>query len=285
MAEGNSPAPHDFPPTASAFGPVSPGQPKEPDEETAAVLPGRPVARRPVASTTVAADPTVGPPCPNCGTPNPPDRNFCRRCATPLTDAAAAAVARQRRRRWSWHGDRSRWLRRLAALLVVIALVLLGVLLYPQINGVYQDIRDKLATPVAIGPHTITATAEVPGHPAKAAADGLSNRYWGSPAPGADVTFTFSQPFRFLAIVIHAGPTAEQDHFTDEARPSAIDLTATASDGTTTAVPISLADQPGPQRTDLGISDVTKVTLHIRSATGLTPTTHIALGEVEFFRR
>ncbi|WP_285607597.1 zinc ribbon domain-containing protein [Actinokineospora globicatena] len=251
--------------------------------DTAPVLPARPVAARPKAST-VQADTVEGPPCPTCGTPNPPDHRFCRRCATPLTPESAAHADRKRRR-WSWHGDRSRWLRALVALLVVIAIVVLGVVLYPQLDNAVQDMRDRLATPAAIAPQTVTATAALPDHPAQAAADGLSNRYWGTPSPGATATFTFADPFRLLSVVIHTGPTAERDHFTDQARPTAVDLITTSSDGTTRTTPIALSDEPGPQRTDLGISDVVEVRLHIRSTTAQTPNTHIALGEVEFFRR
>ncbi|WP_245782388.1 zinc ribbon domain-containing protein [Actinokineospora terrae] len=219
-----------------------------------------------------------------CGTANPPGRKFCRRCATPL-DPAAALSATTKRRRWSWHGDRSRWLRAIVALLVVAALVVLGVVLYPHLDPAIQDIRDRVSTPAAVAPRTVTATAELPNHPARAAADGLSNRYWGTPTPGAQATFTFAEPIRLLSVVIHTGPTADRDHFTDQARPTTVDLTTTSTGGTTRTTTITLADEPGPQRTDLGTSDVTQVRLTIRSATPQTPTTHIALGEVEFFRR
>ncbi|GAA2997378.1 NADase-type glycan-binding domain-containing protein [Actinokineospora diospyrosa] len=253
-------------------------------EDTAPVLPGKPIAPRPTATTTVTTA-VEGPPCPNCGTPNPPDRRFCRRCATPLTPQDATSAAAAKRRRWSWHGDRSRWLRALVALLVIIALVVVGILLYPKLDDAVQDIRDRLATPAPIAPRTVTATAELPDHPAKAAADGLSNRYWGTPAPGAQATFTFAEPFRLLSVVIHTGPTAERDRFAEQARPTALTLTTTSSDGSTRSTPITLADEPGPQRTDLGISDVAEVRLEIRASAGLGGGNHIALGEVEFFRR
>ncbi|RLK61956.1 NADase-type glycan-binding domain-containing protein [Actinokineospora cianjurensis] len=259
-----------------------PATPPPPELDTAPVLPGRPVAQRPVASAA-QADTVEGPPCPVCGTSNPPGRKFCRRCATPLDPTATAAATA--RRRWSWHGDRSRWLRAVVALLVVAALVVLGVALYPHLDPAVQDIRDRLSTPAAIAPRTVTATAELPDHPARAAADGLSNRYWGTPTPGAQATFTFAEPIRLLSVVIHTGPTTDRDHFTDQARPTTVDLTTTSTDGTTRTTTITLADEPGPQRTDLGTSDVTQARLTIRSATPQTPTTHIALGEIEFFRR
>lgn len=123
------------------------------------------------------------------------------------------------------------------------------------------------------------------GHPAAAAADGLSNEYWGAPKPGEWVEFAFDQPYRLLTVVVHAGASAQRDGFDTEARPATLDLLVTSEDGTTRTVPVQLADRPGPQNVDVGISDVVRVRVVVRSAAGLTEGRHIALGEVEFFRR
>lgn len=247
------------------------------------VLPGRPEAKRPLPTSGggVAVD---GPPCPVCGTTNPPGRRFCRRCATPLlADGPVTGPARRRRSRR--RGDTSRWLRRLTALLVVAALVVAGILFYPKAVELFEDLRDRLATPAPIGPARTAATAEVPGHPAAAAADGLSNRYWGAPAVGDAVEFTFDQPFRLLSVVVHTGASAQREQFAEQARPTALDVVVTSAGGTTRTVAVTLADQPGPQRTDTGISDVVAVRLVVKAAAGEAPGRHIALGEVEFFRR
>ncbi|MFL6118228.1 NADase-type glycan-binding domain-containing protein, partial [Actinophytocola sp.] len=190
-----------------------------------------------------------------------------------------------RRRRWRWRGDRSRWLRRLVALAVVALLVVAGVVFWPQLTGLWEELRDRLSTPAAVHPVSTTANAEVPGHPATAATDGLSNRYWGAPAVGDSVEFTFAGPFRLLSVVVHTGASAEEQGFATEARPTVFDMVVTTEDGTTRTVPVNLADEPGSQRSDTGISDVTKIRLVIRAAAGLAPGRHIALGEVEFFRR
>ncbi|WP_306745528.1 zinc ribbon domain-containing protein [Saccharothrix yanglingensis] len=247
------------------------------------VPPGRPVLRRPLP-TASARDAVVGPPCPACGTANPPDRRFCRRCAAALrTTAREAAGPRRPRRRWG--GDTSRLLRRLAALLAVAALVVAAVLLEPWITRWLDDLRDRTATPVAVAPSTAKATAEVPGHPASDAVDGLSNRYWGAPAVGDAVEFAFASPFRLLSVVVHTGAGVQPEAFAGQGRATAVDAVVTSVDGTHRTVPLSLGDRSGPQRTDTAISDVVRVQLVVKQAAGLPPGGHVALGEVEFFRR
>lgn len=257
----------------------------EPEQEPARlgpVPPGRPEARRPLP-TTVAEAAVDGPPCPRCGTNNPSGRRFCRRCASPLGPAEPAPAA-AKRRGWRWRGDRSRWLRRLTALLVVAALAVAAVLFHPWAAALWEDLRDRLATPAPVAPASTSASASVRGHPASAAVDGLSNRYWGAPSAGASIEFTFAEPFRLLSVVVHAGASADEEAFGTQARPSIVDIEVVAAGGTTT-VPVTLADRPGPQQTDTGISDVTRIRLVVRGVAGLAPGRHIALGEVEFFRR
>lgn len=186
-----------------------------------------------------------------------------------------------RRRRTS----RSPWVRRIVLLLVLAALVVAGFLLYPLGNGAVQAVRDKLATPKPRDAAHVTATAAVPGHPAGAAADGLTNRYWGAPAPGAAVEFSFARPFRLLSVVVHSGTSTEREDFDRQARPEQLEMLVTDKEGHTRTVRIDLADQPGPQRTDTGISDVVRIRFVVRSAYALRPGRHIALGEVEFFGR
>ncbi|MBW4720277.1 zinc-ribbon domain-containing protein [Saccharothrix obliqua] len=247
------------------------------------VTPGRPDAKRPLP-TTGADVSVVGPPCPNCGTTNPPDRRFCRRCATPLHPDGTATPA-ARRGRWRWRGDRSRWLRRLAALLAVVVLVVAAWLFHPKALELWEDLRDRLATAAPVAPAGVTANAEVPGHPATSAADGLSNRYWGAPAVGDEVRFAFAAPFRLLSLVVHTGASAEEEGFAGQARPTTVDVLVTTADGGTRALTLHLEDRPGPQRTDTGISDVVEIRFTVRTAAGLAEGRHVALGEVEFFRR
>jgi hypothetical protein len=170
-------------------------------------------------------------------------------------------------------------------LLVLAALVVSGFLLFPSAGNLLQDVRDKLSAAAPIGPVRTVANAEVASHPVTAATDGVTNRYWGAPAVGDWAEFGFDRPFRLLGVVIHTGASTRREDFDQEARPTTLDLVVTASDGTTTTVPVNLADQPGPQRTDTGISDVVTIRVVVRAAAGLAPGRHIALGEIEFFQR
>jgi hypothetical protein len=115
--------------------------------------------------------------------------------------------------------------------------------------------------------------------------DGVSNQYWGAPAVGAWAEFTFPQPFRLIAVVITPGASTDPTAFNQQARPTAVDLAVTSSSGATTTLSITLADKPGPQTTNTGISDVTTIRLVIRTATAQSPGQSIALGEIEFFKR
>ncbi|WP_245931252.1 zinc ribbon domain-containing protein [Actinokineospora auranticolor] len=256
--------------------------PHAPPDTPGAVQPAKPVAPRPERRVEVAETAVEGPPCPSCGTANPPGRRFCRRCATPLNPEEQEAAAKRGRGKLGGSGAVSR---RLILLLLLIAVVIAAVALYPLGARLVQDVLDKTSKTVPTAPAGTVATAEVPGHPATAATDGASNRYWGSPAVGASLEVTFDQPVRLLTIVVHTGPSAKAEEFAAEARATRFDITTTAADGTTESFPMSLADEPGPQQQDTAISDVTRVRLTVRAAAGLGPGKHIAVGEVEFFKR
>lgn len=260
------------------------------DGQPTAVQPAKPLRQRPAPSVPVEVAAEDGPPCPVCGTPNPPGRRFCRRCAAPLTETTAVTERkpwwrRIRLPRWFRFGGSRFLVRRLVILFVLVALVLAGILLSPLGKGLFEDLLDKTKSPVSIGAVRVVANAEIAGHPATAAADGLSNRYWGAPKPGEWIEFTFDHPFRLLSLVVHAGPSTDRDQFTQEARPAGLDVIITAADGSSATRPVELADQPGPQTLDLATSDVVRIRVVLRSATGLSEGKHIAVGEIEFFRR
>jgi hypothetical protein len=173
----------------------------------------------------------------------------------------------------------------LVILAVVVALCAGGLLLLPAGRAVFEEARDKVGKPRPVTPVDIEASAQVPRHPATNTTDGLSNRYWGAPAPGASVTYTFRKPFRLVDLIIVNGPSKSPEDYARQARALRLDLEVTGQDGMRHRRELTLSDKPGPQTFPLGISDVKTVRLVLRSAVGLTAGRHLALAEVEFFRR
>ncbi|MFD4536943.1 NADase-type glycan-binding domain-containing protein, partial [Kitasatospora sp. NPDC058492] len=291
-------APAATPAPASEVPPVRPGAvPPQPTAarqpaaaDPVAVQPAKPVAPRPTVRPAAADEAQVGPPCPRCGTPNRPDRKFCRRCAEPLTPTELVAALPWWRTRWPFRrrvriGGSGSTLRRMIALLVLAALVVAGVLFYPAGRNIYEDVLDKLRDASAISPTGAAASAEVEGHPAKLTVDGLSNTYWGAPNVGDSISFPFARPFRLVDVIIHTGSSTEPQQFQQQARPTALDLRMTTSDGKVHEQKVTLNDKPGPQTVLTGVSDVVKVTMVVRAAAGTGPGIPIALAEVEFFKR
>ncbi|WP_308354875.1 zinc ribbon domain-containing protein [Streptomyces sp. Je 1-79] len=252
--------------------------------------PAKPVARRPTVRPAARDEPQEGPPCPSCGTPNAPERRFCRRCAARLQAAEPVAALPWWRTVWPFRrrvrgGGSGRWLRRTVLTVLLLSLVAAGFLLLPAGRFVYEDVRDKLGKASPISPVSVAAGTEVPRHQPALVTDGLSNTYWGTPEVGDSVSFTFRRPFRLVDVVVHTGVSKKAEDFRGQARPVRMDLVVTAEDGTVRTKALTLADKPGPQTIQTGYSDVVSVRLVIREAAGLTPGRHVALAEVEFFRR
>ncbi|WP_031085966.1 discoidin domain-containing protein [Streptomyces sp. NRRL WC-3549] len=237
--------------------------------------PAKPVVQRPVVRPVTAEEVPDGPPCPACGTPNAPDRRFCRRCAARLSSF----------RRRVRNGSDGRWLRRGILLLFVVALLVTGFLLLPAGRYVFEDVRDKLGGTAAVSPTEVTASAQTPGHPASAATDGLTDAYWGAPALDASLTCDFGEPFRLVGIVVHTGSSPEPEAFRSTARPVRAELRVTTADNEVDTRTVTFNDKPGEQEVRMGISDVVSVQLILRDAAGPVGEQPIALGEIEFFKR
>ncbi|MEU9319756.1 zinc ribbon domain-containing protein [Streptomyces sp. NPDC048295] len=266
-----------------------PSQPTEPDEPVVAVQPARPVVRRPVVRPVTESEEPDGPPCPACGTPNLPGRKFCRRCAAPLQTREQPAPLPWWRTVWPFRrrvrSGSGRALRRTVLVLVVVGLLFAGFLLVPAGRYVFEDVRDKLGGTAEISPTGVTASAQAPGHPASAAVDGLTNKYWGAPTLGSSLTCTFDKPFRLVGVVVYPGVSTEPEEFRKGARPTRADVIITSADGEVHEKTMTLTDKPGRQTMRTGISDVVSVRLVLRAASGQGAGRPIAIGEVEIFKR
>jgi hypothetical protein len=236
-----------------------------------------------------APDEATGRPCPACGTLNQPGRRFCRRCAAELTPAAKPAPLPWWRTVWPLRrrtrAGSGRAFRFFVILAVVLALCAGAFLLLPAGRALFEDTRDKLGKAKPVTPAGVRASAEVRGHPATDTMDGLTNRYWGAPGPGASVTYTFRVPFRLVDVIITNGASSSPEEYARQARALQLDMEVTTQDGEEHHKKVTLSDKPGPQTIPTGISDVRTVRLVLRSPVGLTPGRHLALAEVEFFQR
>ncbi|MFJ7201294.1 MULTISPECIES: NADase-type glycan-binding domain-containing protein [unclassified Streptomyces] len=266
-----------------------PSQPTAPDEPVVAVQPARPVVRRPVVRPVTESEEPDGPPCPACGTPNLPERKFCRRCAAPLQTREQPAPLPWWRTVWPFRrrvrSGSGRALRRTVLVLVVVGLLFAGFLLVPAGRYVFEDVRDKLGGTAEISPTGVTASAQAPGHAASAAVDGLTNKYWGAPTLGSSLTCTFDKPFRLVGVVVYPGVSTEPEEFRKGARPTRADVIVTSADGEIHEKTMTLTDKPGRQTMRTGISDVVSVRLVLRAASGQGAGRPIAIGEVEIFKR
>ncbi|GAA2389440.1 zinc ribbon domain-containing protein [Streptomyces coeruleofuscus] len=286
------PAPTPAPATRDTPGPRTPARPvpeaSAPDP-IQPVRPAKPVAPRPVVRPVAEPDEATGTPCPACGTPNPPSRRFCRRCASELNPTAKPAPLPWWRTVWPLRrrvrAGSGRAVRFLVILAVVAALCAGGLLLLPAGRALVEDTRDKLGKPKPVTPVGIEASVEIPRHPATNTTDGLNNRYWAAPAPGASVTYTFRKPFRLVDLIITNGASASAEAYARQARALQLELEVTKQDGKRHHKQLSLSDKPGPQTIPTGISDAKTVRLVLRSPVGLTGGRHLALAEVEFFQR
>jgi hypothetical protein len=168
---------------------------------------------------------------------------------------------------------------------VVAALAVAGFLLLPAGRGLFEDTKDKLDGAKQVTPTRTSASAAVPGHPAANTVDGLNNRYWGAPAAGASVTYTFAKPFRMVDLILTNGASKDRDAYEGQGRALAVDMEVTTSGGGTRLRTLTLDDRPGDQTFPVRISDVTAVRLTLRAPAGLARGRCVALAEVEFFRR
>jgi hypothetical protein len=315
---GPPPGPPPAPPPPSAPPPPGPpGADWQPPAQALVVPVDRPAvqptAQQPAARQPGAAAPRAKRPpapddvpirhgdlvCGDCGAGNQPARKFCRRCGRTLAEAEVARVAwwrrlLQRRRRSHDAGSRPRAQRRvgfpgrgLVLVAVLAALVASVLLLRGPIGGAYEAVRDRISGVEKVNPR-LSASSSLPGHAARLARDGTTNRYWApEQEQGAWLAATFRSPVRLVYVVVTPGASGESEEaFLQQGRPSRLRVEVTRSGGSREVEVVDLEDSPGPVEISVGTSDVTRVTLHVvASEAGSAPDSHTAIAEIECYVR
>ncbi|MEU8541329.1 discoidin domain-containing protein [Streptomyces sp. NPDC048717] len=259
-------------------------------------MPGPPPEREEAPPEPVRQMPAATVRCPNCRTENAADRTLCVRCALLLDPGPPPAVRppwwrrllRRERRAAPVAGTRPRpaWRRPRVALPVVLLLLAVGVwFALPHMGNWLGLARDETGMPESLPPAAVRASSALKGHPADAAFDGFTNRYW-APATqdGATLEADFEAPgVRVTKLVVFGGTSAKKDEFLTQARPARIQVELIAADGNTSTHHITLKDQPGQQTFDVRGKDVVRARLAPETWYGAGHGHRLALAEVEFF--
>jgi hypothetical protein len=263
------------------------------DGDPVAVLPGRPAPKAPAAGVSTSVAPPsggTGVQCSACGAWNTAGRHFCTACGAEISAAGPPPAATPRRgtstfRRRSGAG-------RIVPVLVVVGIVLAviigGFLLRDPLGSFVASVADRVSGVAAVNPSKVSASGSASGHPAAAAHDGASNIAWEpaapGPATGQSLTFAFDRPFRLVVLQVLPGAATDQRTFLQSRRPTELKLTIERSGGPSTERTMRLADQPGPQRLDLGIDQVRGVRVTVVQSSGPS-NARVAIAEVEFSGR
>ncbi|MFF9144756.1 NADase-type glycan-binding domain-containing protein [Streptomyces sp. NPDC014861] len=289
--------PHPPPPPAAPVEAVAPAGPRRPGVETDEPAPGPPPDTPPPESVEDSpAEPVASTVrCPGCGTGNEAARTLCVRCALPLAPGPVPAATppwwrrlpRRRGRQAPLAGTRPRRSRRRPRIVLPLVLVLLAAGLWfglPHAGRLLGLAREETSPPESLPPSAVRASRSLKDHPATAAFDGFSNRYWAAPEPGATLEADFPLPgVRVTKLVVFAGTSAKKDEFLTQARPARILVELVSADGDTRTRRLTLKDQPGQQTLTLRGSKVTHVRITPETAYGTARGRHLALAEVEFF--
>ncbi|MCW2872426.1 zinc ribbon domain-containing protein [Actinacidiphila oryziradicis] len=280
--------------------PVADPERRTPEAPSVApVLPGRPIAARPLVQGPAAVPDEGGTPCPWCATGNRPDRHFCRRCAMTLTGRPEDPARRPwwRRLRFfnrpvPWAGERPRLRRGLGRILswaagaAALGLLITGAF---QIGNATQAVQDHFTKRASVAPDSWRASHSYSGHGAALAFDELNNTWWGpgvaQSGDGEWLEARFQQPTRLLDLIITPGVSTRASDLSQSALPHLIEARITGADGRITTRFITLDRSSGGQRRAFRVGTVSSVRFIIRSAYGAAGNKQVAIAEIEFFGR
>ncbi|MFJ6054574.1 discoidin domain-containing protein [Streptomyces sp. NPDC092307] len=254
-------------------------------------------APTPSAAGEVKADGATYP-CPACHGPNGADRTFCQPCGAPMRPAPEPVPptrlqrlrAVRRRRPDVWHWDR-RWGVAVAALPLCLCVGVSAGAAAAAAQHAFPLVEDRFGAQYAVAPDSVSASSAAKGFEAAYASDGVDNKAWapkgsGEDAVGQEWTAAFGTPFRLTTLLIVNGASTSPGQFFESGRPTKISVRVDTADGSTVEKDVTLGARPGPQRFDLGIDKVTRVSLVLRSTNpGLTARAPVAMAEIQFFTR
>ncbi|MFF2065712.1 zinc ribbon domain-containing protein [Streptomyces sp. NPDC058200] len=265
-----------------------PGPPEDPPEQ-----PPGPALPPPLSRGAVR--------CPNCRTENAAERVLCLRCGLLLDPGPPPDVPPpwwrrilgRRRRSLPAAGARPKrrlWRRPSLAIPITLAvLVCAAWFARPYLSEAYDFARDRTATPEELRPSQVRGSSAMPDHPARAAFDTYTNRYWvpaeAGPGIGEFLECEFEKPVRVLKLAVFAGRSANGDAFLSQARPAALTVTMRSADGEVVDKRITLKDQPGQQTFDIRGAEVVQVRLTVDDVYGDREGRRPAIAEIDFFGR
>jgi hypothetical protein len=282
---------------------ADPTQRPPPAPSVGAVMPGRPVAARPLVRTPGALPDDDGPAgCPWCETGNRPDRHFCRRCAMPMAGRPYDERVRRpwwrrvldfflrRRREAPWAGERPRLRRNLGRVVTWLfaagaaVAVVIGAMHIPA--GV-QATKDHFAKRAPVVPDSVHASRSFKDHGPKLAFDEFNNTWWGpgisESGAGQWLQADFLQPVHLLNLVITPGESTQPTDLSKSAEPHQLDVTLTTSDGKTHVRHLTLDQGSGGQTVSFRADKVTSVRFTVQSSYGTDAKKQVAIAEIEFF--
>ncbi|MCU1566717.1 MAG: hypothetical protein JWQ56_1654 [Pseudarthrobacter sp.] len=231
--------------------------------------------------------------CGRCGTGNKPDRNFCRRCAASLKEAAVVPpppwwrrLASKRAKPALPAGSRPKRRRRRFPVRLVSFLAVLGVLggaAYAGKDGIAGGVERVQDILFSGNERAIKATASSsrPDRGAELAIDTFKITSWAAGVTGntADqyLDITFEREIRLTYIYVTGGPDSER-------RPRSVEIIALQADGERPIKTFALMDVPARQDFYVGADRVSSVRFKILESSGPAEAP-VAVAEIQFSSR
>jgi hypothetical protein len=169
----------------------------------------------------------------------------------------------------------------------VVILAVAVRLAWPYLPDAVTFTRDRTESLTQLHPSGERASSAATGHPASAAFDTYTNRYWApsgaGSAQGAFVECDFEKPARVRKLVVFNGRSSDQATYLEQARPAALTLVLTSKDGKRSTKAVRLGDRPGQQTFDVTGTDVVRARLTLGAVYGAGRGHGPAIAEIEFY--